>query len=146
MRARPLGEYQLQAGIAALHDQAPSTAGTDWPRVLALYQALETLSGNPVVTLNKAVAVAMVDGPQAALRMLEPLDGPLAGSHRLDAVRAHLHERRGDLRAAAEGFARAAARTTNRAERDYLTVRAARARAGSVEAVPPTPRPLDSSS
>jgi RNA polymerase sigma factor (sigma-70 family) len=146
MAARPLGEYQLQAAIAALHDQAPSTAQADWPRVLALYEALETLSRNPIVTLNKAVAVAMVDGPDAALRLIESLEAPLAGNHRLDAVRAHLHEMRGDLRAAGEAYARAAARTTNAPERDYLTVQAARVRAGSVDPVPPTPRPLDSRS
>jgi predicted RNA polymerase sigma factor len=146
MAARPVGEYQLQAAIAAPHDQAPSTAQTDWPSVVAVYDALETLSGNPVVTLNKAVAVAMVDGPDPALRLLEPLEGPLAGSHRLDAVRAHLHEMRGDLQAAAEGYAKAAARTTNRPERDYLTFRGAWVRAGTVGAVPPPPRPLDRTS
>ena len=128
MAARPLGEYALQAAVAAVHDRAPSTAATDWPRVVALYEALEALSGNPVVTLNKAVAVAMADGPRAGLAVLEPLHaGPLAAGHRLDAVTAHLLERAGDLPGAAAAYARAAGRTANDAERDYLTVRAARA-------------------
>jgi RNA polymerase sigma factor (sigma-70 family) len=130
MARRPVGEYAIQAAIAALHDTAPSTDATDWRQVLALYGALERLSGNPMVSLNKAVAVAMVDGPQAALARVAALDGgPLAGSHRLDAVRAHLHEMAGDRAAAAAAYARAAERTTNLAERDYLTLRAARARA-----------------
>ena len=129
MARRPLGEYALQAAIAAVHDRAPSTAATDWRQVVSLYDALERLSGNPMVSLNKAVAVAMVDGPARALDLLATLDGgPLAGSHRLDAVRAHLYERSGDAAAAAAAYARAAQRTTNRAERDYLTLQAARAR------------------
>jgi RNA polymerase sigma factor (sigma-70 family) len=129
MAGHPLGEYALQAAIAAVHDRAPSSAATDWRQVLALYEALEQLSGNPVVSLNKAVAVAMVHGPAAALDLLAALDGgPLAQSHRLEAVRAHLHEMTGDLSAAAAAYVRAAERTTNLAERDYLTLRAAQAR------------------
>ena len=116
--------------IAAVHDLAPSTEATDWGQVLALYRRLERLSGNPMVSLNTAIAVAMVDGPAAALDLLAALDdGPLAGSHRLDAVRGHLYERSGDLAAAVAAYTRAARRTTNRAERDYLTLQAARARA-----------------
>ena len=132
MAARPLGEYALQAAIAAVHDAAPSTDATDWRRVVALYEALESLSGNPVATLNKAVAVAMADGPQAGLAVLEPLRaGPLAAGHRLDAVTAHLLERSGDAAGAAAAYARAAGRTANDAERAYLTVRAARASASA---------------
>jgi len=127
---RPLGEYAIQAAIAAVHDLAPSTEATDWGQVLALYRRLERLSGNPMVSLNTAIAVAMVDGPAAALDLLAALDdGPLAGSHRLDAVRGHLYQRTGDLAGAAAAYTRAARRTTNRAERDYLTLQAARARA-----------------
>ncbi len=129
MARRPLGEYAIQAAIAAVHDTAPSTDATDWRQVLALYQALERLSGNPMVSLSKAVAVAMVHGPQAALEQLAALDdGPLAASHRLDAVRAHLLEMAGDRPAAAAAYVRAAERTTNLTERNYLTLRAARAR------------------
>jgi len=129
MARRPLGEYALQAAIAAVHDRAPSVQSTDWRQVLALYEGLEQLSGNPMVSLNKAVAVAMVDGPAPALALLAALDdGPLAGSHRIDAVRAHLHEMAGDRVAASAAYARAADRTANLAERNYLTLRAAQAR------------------
>jgi RNA polymerase sigma factor (sigma-70 family) len=121
----PLGEYQLQAAIAALHDEVDKPEDTDWPQVLALYGLLEQLSGNPMVTLNRAIAAAMVDGPEAGLAMLEPLDEPLAGHYRLDAVRGHLQEMRGDSEAAAEHFRAAARRTTSLPERDYLTLKAA---------------------
>jgi predicted RNA polymerase sigma factor len=131
-----VGEYQLQAAIAAVHDEARSARETDWPRILGLYDLLEALSRNPIVTLNRAVAVAMVHGPAAGLALLATLDGPLAGNHRLDAVRAHLHELAGDLPAAAAGYARAALRTANSAERDYLTLRAAAARGMQPQAAP----------
>jgi predicted RNA polymerase sigma factor len=121
-----VGEYQLQAAIAALHDEAASTEDTDWPQILALYGLLEQMTGNPMVTLNRAVAVAMVDGPAAGLRLLESLDEPLAGHHRLDAVRAHLLEMAGESEAAITHYRAAAGRTTSVAERDYLTKRAAR--------------------
>jgi predicted RNA polymerase sigma factor len=121
----PLGEYQLQAAIAALHDEVDKPEDTDWPQVLALYGLLEKLSGNPMVTLNRAIATAMVDGPEAGLAMLEPLDEPLAGHYRLDAVRGHLHEMQGDGETAAEHFRAAARRTTSLPERDYLTLKAA---------------------
>ncbi|GAB2612736.1 RNA polymerase sigma factor [Kribbella endophytica] len=121
----PLGEYQLQAAIAALHDEVDKPEDTDWPQVLALYGLLEQLSGNPMVTLNRAIAAAMVDGPESGLAMLEPLDEPLAGHYRLDAVRGHLQEMRGDTEAAAEHFRAAARRTTSLPERDYLTLKAA---------------------
>ncbi|WP_433307261.1 RNA polymerase sigma factor [Actinoplanes sp. CA-030573] len=123
-----VGEYQLQAAIAALHDRAPSTAETDWPQILALYGLLERMTGNPVVALNRAVALAMVDGPRAGLKALDDLGDRLAGHHRRDAVRAHLLERAGEPEAAARLYAAAAGRTTSLPERRYLTTRAARLR------------------
>ena len=120
------GEYQLQAAIAALHDQAGSHAGTDWPRILALYDRLEALTGNPMVTLNRAVATAMVQGPDAGLALLDGLAVRLGDHHRLHSVRAHLLEQAGDTGGAAAEFQAAAARTTNLRERDYLVTRAAR--------------------
>jgi predicted RNA polymerase sigma factor len=124
------GEYQLQAAIAALHDQAPSHASTDWARILTLYDRLESMTGNPVVTLNRAVAVAMAHGPGAGLALLDGLDGQLGGHHRLHSVRAHLLEQAGDRAGAIAEFEAAAARTTNLRERDYLVTRAARLGAG----------------
>ncbi|MEW2359806.1 DUF6596 domain-containing protein [Spirillospora sp. NPDC029432] len=130
-RRRP-GPYQLQAAIAACHDEAPTAAETDWPQILALYGVLERLSPGPPVTLNRAVAVAMVRGPRAGLEIIAALDaaGGLAGSHRLYAARAHLLEMAGDLKEAAEDYRAAAARTTSLAERHHLTTRAARLAAG----------------
>ncbi|KON74661.1 hypothetical protein M768_01645 [Cellulosimicrobium cellulans F16] len=124
-----VGSYQVQAAVAALHAQAPSTDATDWERVLALYSVLERLDPSPHVTLNRAVAVAMVDGPRAGLALLAGLDDALATSHRLPAVRAHLLERAGETRAAVGQYVAAAAATPSPAERDYLTLRAARLRA-----------------
>jgi predicted RNA polymerase sigma factor len=121
-----VGEYQLQAAIAAVHDEAPSAADTDWPQILALYGLLERMTANPMVTLNRAVATAMVEGPAAGLALLEDLDNELAGHHRLDAVRAHLLEMTGDREAAVAHYRTAAARTTSIAERDYLTTQAGR--------------------
>src|SRR5690606_9031086 len=94
-----VGPYQLQAAIAAVHAEAERAEETDWPQILALYTVLERISGNPMVTLNRAVAVAMVHGPEAGLALLESLatDRRLKGNHRLDAARAHLHERAGDV-------------------------------------------------
>src|SRR6185503_7832429 len=85
-----IGAYQLQAAIAAVHDEAASAEETDWPQILALYEVLERVSPGPVVTLNRAVAVAMVDGPRAGLALLGTLDGDerMARNHRLEAVRA----------------------------------------------------------
>jgi RNA polymerase sigma factor (sigma-70 family) len=120
------GEYQLLAAIAALHDQAASHARTDWPRILALYDRLEALTGNPMVALNRAVATAMAQGPGAGLALLDGLAGPLGEHHRLHSVRAHLLEQAGDTSGAIAEFEAAAARTTNRRERDYLVLRAAR--------------------
>jgi predicted RNA polymerase sigma factor len=122
----PVGEYQLQAAVAALHDLAEDEAATDWAEIDLLYGHLEGLTRNPMVTLNRAVAVAMVDGPQAGLDLLATLDEPLGDHHRLAAVRAHLLERAGDLDGAVAAFRSAAARATSRPEQDYLTTQAAR--------------------
>jgi RNA polymerase sigma factor (sigma-70 family) len=121
-----VGEYQLQAAIAAVHDEAPSADETDWPQILALYGLLEQMTGNPMVTLNRAVALAMVEGPTAGLALLDGLDARLAGHHRLDSVRAHLLELHGDLVAATGLYRTAAGRTASIAEREYLLTRAAR--------------------
>ncbi len=122
------GEYQIQAAIAALHDDARSADETDWPQVLSWCDELVELTANPLAALSRAVALGEVDGPLVALRALEALDEPLAGHHRLDAVRAHLLERAGRHDEAAALYRRAASRTTSVAERDHLTKRAARVR------------------
>jgi predicted RNA polymerase sigma factor len=123
-----VGSYQLQAAIAALHDEAPRAEDTDWPQILALYGVLKGMSDNPMVALNHAIAAAMVHGPKAGLELLATLesDQRIAGHHRLDAVRAHLLEFAGDHRAAIVHYRAAASRTTNLAERHYLTTKAAR--------------------
>jgi len=121
-----VGEYQLQAAIAAVHDEAETADETDWPQILALYGLLDGMTGNPMVTLNRAVAAAMVDGPAVGLALLEGLDERLAGHHRLDAVRAHLLEMDGDSETAIAHYRTAAGRTTSVAERHYLLTRAAR--------------------
>jgi RNA polymerase sigma factor (sigma-70 family) len=121
-----VGEYQLQAAIAAVHDEAATAGDTDWRQILALYELLEQLTDNPVVTLNRAVAAAMVDGPRVGLALLATLDDRLAGYHRLDAVRAHLFEMLGDTERAVTCYRAAAERTTSIAERDYLLARAVR--------------------
>jgi RNA polymerase sigma factor (sigma-70 family) len=124
----PIGPYQVQAAIAALHDEAPSADDTDWPQILALYEVLERLSPNPMVTLNRAVAVAMVHGPQAGLHLLETLDDDerVAAHHRIEVVRGHLLEMDGDHAAAISSYRTAARRTTSLPERRYLEGRAAR--------------------
>jgi RNA polymerase sigma factor (sigma-70 family) len=121
----PPGDYQLQAAIAALHDEAPAAADTDWPQILALYGVLERLTANPMVTLNRAVAAAMVHGPGAGLALLEPLAQRLPGHYRLDAVRAHLLELQGDTAAARTCYESAAKATMSIPERTYLTTKAA---------------------
>jgi RNA polymerase sigma factor (sigma-70 family) len=123
-----VGPYQLQAAIAAVHDEAPTAEDTDWREIVALYRVLEAVSPSPVVTLNRAVAVAMVDGPDAGLELVRSIDDDpaLARSHRLRAVRAHLLERTGDPRGAREEYIQAARIATNEPERRYLTLRAAR--------------------
>jgi RNA polymerase sigma factor (sigma-70 family) len=122
------GPYQLQAAIAAVHAEAARAEDTDWPQIVALYRLLERLSPNPMVTLNHAVAVAMVHGPRAGLELLGTLDGDdrVATHHRLDAVRAHLLELAGDQAAARAGYLSAARRTTSLPEQRYLEGRAAR--------------------
>jgi RNA polymerase sigma factor (sigma-70 family) len=124
----PIGPYQLQAAIAAVHDEAATAADTDWRQILGLYDLLERLAPNPMVTLNRSVAVAMVRGPRAALDVLETLDadGRMTRHYRLDAVRAHLLEMAGDRRAALSSYRTAARRTTSLPERRYLEARAAR--------------------
>ena len=124
LAAGRIGEYQLLASIAALHDEAASHASTRWAQIAKAYAKLESLTGNPMVRLNRAVAVAMVEGPSAGLALLEGLE--LRDSHRLHAVRAHLYEDTGDLAAAARYYTAAAARTGNVRERDYLIEQAAR--------------------
>jgi RNA polymerase sigma factor (sigma-70 family) len=120
------GEYQLQAAIAAVHDQTPQADDTDWPQILALYGLLEQMTGNPVVTLNRAVAAAMADGPSAGLAVLDTVDERLNGHYRLDAVRAHLLEMAGDTKAALAHYRTAANRTTSLPEQRYLATQAAR--------------------
>jgi predicted RNA polymerase sigma factor len=127
LRQGPMGEYAAQAAVAALHDAAPHYEDTEWDRILSLYSALERMTDSPVVRLNRAVAVAMVEGPERALDLLEELaaSGALDRSHRLDAVRGHLLERKGDLEGARTAFVAAAAGSANVRERDYLTMKAA---------------------
>jgi len=126
-KERP-GEYQVQAAIAALHDDAPTAEETDWVQILAWYDDLLALTGNPIVALSRAVAVGEVDGPLAGLKALDGLDAALGEHHRLDAVRAHLQERAGQREEALASYLRAARRTTSTAERNHLTKRAARLR------------------
>ena len=113
-----------------MHDEAPRAEDTDWPQILALYGLLERMSDNPMVTLNHAIAAAMVHGPAAGLELLEPLDADerIAGHYRLDAVRAHLHEMSGDRDAAIAHYRAAAERTASIPERDYLMTKAAKLR------------------
>ncbi|MEU4827238.1 sigma-70 family RNA polymerase sigma factor [Actinomadura citrea] len=124
----PPGPYQVQAAIAAVHAEAARPQDTDWPQILALYRVLAHLAPNPMVTLNEAVALAMVDGPSAGLDLLRTLDGDtrMEGHHRLAAVRAHLLETAGDAPAAREAYRDAARGTTSLPERRYLESRAAR--------------------
>jgi RNA polymerase sigma factor (sigma-70 family) len=124
----PVGPYQLQAAIAAVHDEARTAAETDWPQILALYEVLEQVSPGPVVTLNRAVAVARVHGPRAGLAIVGTLDNDerMAHNHRLEAVRAHLLERAGDIEAARRSYELAARMTASLPERRYLALRAAR--------------------
>jgi RNA polymerase sigma factor (sigma-70 family) len=123
-----IGPYQLQAAIAAVHDEAPSADETDWPQILALYEVLERISPGPVVTLNRAVALAMVNGPRAGLALLGTLDDDerMAQNHRVDAVRGHLLELANDPVAARAAYRRAARMTASIPEQRYLSLRAAR--------------------
>jgi RNA polymerase sigma factor (sigma-70 family) len=123
-----LGPYQLQAAIAAVHDEATTAGETDWPQILALYGVLSGVEDNPVVRLNQAVATAMVQGPRAGLGLLDELaaDDRMAGHHRLAAVRAHLLEMDGDAEGAVAAYREAARLTTSLPERRYLEDRATR--------------------
>jgi RNA polymerase sigma factor (sigma-70 family) len=123
-----VGAYQLQAAVAALHDEAARTEDTDWPQILALYGLLKRMSDNPMVTLNHAIAAAMVHGPSAGLELLKALDADerLAGHYRLDAVRGHLLEMAGNHEAAVVHYQAAADKTTSLPERNYLSMQAAR--------------------
>jgi len=123
----PVGPYQLQAAIAAVHDEAPTAEETDWPQILALYEVLTQVAPGPMVTLSRAVALAMVHGPKAGLALLGTLDADsrMVHTHRLHAVRAHLLEHAGDPVAARESYLRAARMTASLPEQRYLTLRAA---------------------
>jgi RNA polymerase sigma factor (sigma-70 family) len=125
-RTERFGPYQLQAAIAAVHDEAPSDEATDWRQILALYRLLRAVADGPVVMLNQAVAAAKVHGPAAGLALLDKAaaDERLAGNHRVDAVRAHLLEESGDAAAARSCYLTAARRTTSLPERRYLLARA----------------------
>lgn len=122
-----VGPYQLQAAIAAVHDEAARVEDTDWPQILALYGVLEQIAPGPMVTLNQAIARAMVDGPAAGLAAIAALDDDpqLAGHHRLHAVRAHLLEMSGDRAGAVDEYRKAASRTASIPEQRYLQMRAA---------------------
>jgi RNA polymerase sigma factor (sigma-70 family) len=128
MAHSPLGPYQLQAAIAAMHADADDTESTDWRQVNALYKILERIAPNPMVTLNRAVVLAEIEGPQAGIELLSVVedDARMAGHHRLHAVRAHLQERAGDLPAALENYELAARLTASLTERRYLQTRASR--------------------
>ncbi len=124
----PVGPYQLQAAIAAIHDEAPDAEGTDWPQIVALYELLMRIADNPVVRLNHAVAVAMVRGPRAGLELVDELqaDDRIAGDHRLHAVRGHLLEMAGERAAARDSYLVAARQTTSLPRQRYLHAQAAR--------------------
>jgi RNA polymerase sigma factor (sigma-70 family) len=124
----PVGPYQIQAAIAAVHSEAAHARDTDWAQIVALYDILLRMSPNPMVALNRAVAVAMAQGPRAGLELLDRLesDSRIAGHHRLDAVRAHLLDMAGEIATAQACYRRAARRTTSLPERRYLESRIAR--------------------
>jgi predicted RNA polymerase sigma factor len=128
MANAPIGPYQLQAAIAAVHDEAPQAEDTDWAQILGLYDALHRIAPGPMVTLGRIVAVAMVHGPQVGLQQLAAAaaDPALAGHHRVDAVRAHLLDMAGDREGARAHFRLAARRTLSVPEQRYLESRAAK--------------------
>jgi predicted RNA polymerase sigma factor len=123
-----LGAYQVEAAIAAVHAETCGAEETDWRQIVSLYRLLDELAPSAMVSLNRAVAVAMVDGPRAGLSLLELLDNEpgLSRHHRLHAVRAHLLEMAGDYRAARDAYRIAARLTTSLPEQRYLDDRAAR--------------------
>ncbi|GAB1818410.1 RNA polymerase sigma factor [Herbidospora sp. RD11066] len=129
LRSAPLGPYQVQAAIAAVHDEAPTAGQTDWEQILVLYEALQRLWPGPMVSLNHAVAVAMVDGPAAGLDLVTALeeDARLKGHHRVEAVRAHLLDMAGDRDGARVAYAKAARQTASLPERRYLEHKARQA-------------------
>jgi RNA polymerase sigma factor (sigma-70 family) len=133
LATKPVGPYQLQAAIAAVHDEAATAGATDWPQILALYGLLERVAPGPMVTLNRAVAEAMVHGPAAGLDLLADLavDDRVSGAHRVDSVRAHLLEMAGDAGAAHDAYLLAARRTTSTPEQRHLLARAERVRASA---------------
>ena len=122
------GPYQVQAAIAAVHDEAPSDAETDWPQILALYQLLAGITDNPMTTLNRAVAELKVHGPAAAMAVLDQAaaDDRLGGHYRVDGVRAHILEAAGDRAGAREHYLKAAKGTASIPEARYLREQAAR--------------------
>jgi RNA polymerase sigma factor (sigma-70 family) len=126
----PLGSYQLQAAIAAVHNEAGTPEATDWPQIVALYDLLIRFDDTPVALLNRAVAIAMLQGPRAGLTLIDNLarDPRLTNHHRIDVARAHLHELAGDLPEALTAYLDAARKTTNLPEQRYLNQRAARLR------------------
>ncbi len=126
-----VGPYQLQAAIAAVHDEAASAEDTDWPQLLALYGLLRRMSDNPMVALNHTIAVAMVHGAAKGLELLDELqaDARLANHHRMDAVRAHLLELAGDVEGAVRHYRAAAGKTGSLPERNYLLTQAAKLKA-----------------
>ncbi len=123
-----VGPYQLQAAIAAVHDEAVTADATDWPQIRALYTVLERMTDNPMVALNRAIADAMVAGPAEGLARLDALeaDARLRGHHRLHAVRAHLLEMQGNHAQARAEYLQAAIRTTSIPEQRYLLMKAAK--------------------
>jgi predicted RNA polymerase sigma factor len=133
MKRGPTGWYLLQAAIAAVHDEAERVEDTDWPQIVALYEVLMRMSDNPMVALNHAVATAMVDGPEGGLVLVDAIgrDARVRGHYRIDAVRAHLLERAGDLAAALPYYEAAAQKTASLPERDYLWLKVARLRCRS---------------
>ena len=135
-----VGPYQLQAAIAAVHDEASRPEDTDWRQILALYGLLERMSDNPMVSLSRAIAAAMVEGPRAGLTLLDTLesDPRMTGHYRLDAVRGHLFEMAGDRDKALAHFRAAAERTASVPERNYLTTKAARLSAAAAKAASPS--------
>ncbi|HEX8395103.1 MAG TPA: sigma-70 family RNA polymerase sigma factor [Longimicrobium sp.] len=140
LAAGSVGPYAIQAAISAVHDEAASADETDWPQIHALYLVLERMSDNPMVSLNRAIAAAMVQGPHAGLELIRALDDDprLRGHYRLDAVRAHLLERAGDAAGAMAHYRAAAERTASAPERDYLTLKAAHLAAAQADADPGT--------
>jgi RNA polymerase sigma factor (sigma-70 family) len=123
-----VGPYQLQAAIAALHDEAPTSEQTDWAQISALYGLLERMSDNPMIALNRAVAMAMIEGPEAGLKRVNAIarDERLKGHYRIDAVRAHLYERAGQSDLAIKHYRSAAGKTASLPERNYLLNKAGR--------------------